>query len=68
MTTHNISPLATFDSAKHPFAEETGEWIVGKYQAIMLQEWSSSEQAVIPEDLAQHLLAGVSFSLFFLYF
>ena len=30
----------------------------------MLREWSSSEQAVIPEDLAQHLLVGVSHFVF----
>ena len=58
---HNLAGLATFDEDKLPEIHELGEGIVWKFQQIMLCEWKQEKMAVIPDDLAQKLLVGVSF-------
>ena len=62
MVIHDVAALATFDIKKLPPIKETGAQIISEYQAIMQQKWSASKRAVIPEDQAQCLLVGVSFS------
>ena len=43
-----------------PEIQELGAKIVREFQTIMLREWKQEKLAVIPEDLAQKLLVGVS--------
>ena len=57
----DLSKLADLDMSKLPKTEEAGERCVRRIQEFLLNEMSSAECGVLPEDKLQRLMVGVSF-------
>ena len=51
--------MAALDMGKLPKVEESGERCIRKIQEFIINELSSSEAAVLPEDKLQRLVVGV---------
>ena len=51
--------MAALDMGKLPKVEESGERCIRKIQEFIINELSSSEAAVLPEDKLQQLVVGV---------
>ena len=51
--------MADLDMGKLPKVEESGERCVRRIQEFIINELSSSEAAVLPEDKLQQLVVGV---------
>ena len=51
--------MAALDMGKLPKVEESGERCIRKIQEFIINELSSSEAAVLPEDKLQWLIVGV---------
>ena len=56
----DLSKMANLDMAKLPKVEEYGKRCVRRIQEFIINELSSSEAAVLPEDKLQQLVVGVS--------
>ena len=56
----NLSKMADLDMGKLPKVEESGERCMRRIQEFIINELSSSEAAVLPEDKLQRLVVGVS--------
>ena len=52
--------MADLDMKKLPKVEESGEWCVRRIQEFIINELSSDQAAVLPEDKLQCLVVGVS--------
>ena len=55
----DLSKMATLDMGKLPKVEESGERCIRRIQEFIINELSSSEAAVLPEDKLQRLVVGV---------
>ena len=55
----DLSKMAALDMGKLPKVEESGERCIRKIQEFIINELSSSEAAVLPEDKLQRLIVGV---------
>ena len=55
----DLSKMAALDMGKLPKVEESGERCIRKIQEFIINELSSSEAAVLPEDKLQRLVVGV---------
>ena len=51
--------MAALDMGKLPKVEESGERCIRRIQEFIINELSSSEAAVLPEDKLQRLVVGV---------
>ena len=60
--------MADLDMGKLPKVEESGERCVRRIQEFIINELSSLEAAVLPEDKLQQLVVGVSGVFFVLFF
>ena len=56
----DLNKMANLDMGKLPKVEESGERCVRRIQEFIINELSSSEAAVLPEDKLQRLVVGVS--------
>ena len=59
----DLSKIADLDMGKLPKVEESGDRCNRRIQEFIINELSSDQAAVLPEDKLQHLLVGVSFML-----
>ena len=57
---HNLLSLAAKDLGIMPDTEETGSNLLVQHQKLMLERFEHKEMAVLPEDVIQCLLLGVS--------
>ena len=57
---HNLLSLAAKDLAITPSPEEMGASLLVQHQKLMLEHFGHKEMAILPEDIIQHLLLGVS--------
>ena len=55
----DLSKMAALDMGKLPKVEESGERCIRKIQEFIINELSSSEAAVLPEDKLQWLVVWV---------
>ena len=62
----DLSKMAALDMGKLPKVEESGERCIRRIQEFIINELSSSEAAVLPEDKLQRLVVGVCNSYSFL--
>ena len=62
----DLSKMAALDMGKLPKVEESGERCIQRIQEFIINELSSSEAAVLPEDKLQQLVVGVCYSYSFL--
>ena len=60
----DLSKMADLDMGKLPKVEESGDRCIRRIQAFIINELSSDQAAVLPEDKLQRLLVGVSFVSF----
>ena len=51
--------MADFDMKKLPKVEESGELCIHRIQEFIINELSSDQAAVLPEDKLQHLVVRV---------
>ena len=58
--------MADLDMSKLPKVEDSGERCVRRIQEFIINELSSDQAAVLPEDKLQRLVVGVSFTYFLL--
>ena len=56
----DLSKMADLDMGKLPKVEESGKRCMRRIQEFIINELSSSEAAVLPEDKLQRLVVGVS--------
>ena len=56
--------MADLDMEKLPEVEESGDRCIRRIQEFIINELSSDQAAVLPEDKLQRLLVGVSFVSF----
>ena len=61
---HNLLSLAAKDLIITPDPKETGSSLLVQHQKLMLEHFGHKETAVLPEDVIQRFLLGVSTSLF----
>ena len=59
---HNLLSLAAKDLVITPDPEETGSSLLVQHQKLILEHFGHKETAVLPEDVIQRLLLGVSAS------
>ena len=59
----DLSKLADLDMSKLPKTEESGDRCIRRIQEFLINEMSSAECGVLPEDKLQRLMVGVSFYL-----
>ena len=65
----DLHKLADFDAAKLPKMEKSGERLLRDVKEWTLQELTSKECTVLPEDKLQRIMVGVmTFSLLFFLF
>ena len=55
----DLSKIAGMDLSKLPGVEQSGERCIRNIQEWLLNEVSSSETAILPEDKLQRILVGV---------
>ena len=55
----DLSKMAALDMGKLPKVEESGKTCIRKIQEFIINELSSSEATVLPEDKLQQLVVGV---------
>ena len=56
----DLSKLADLDMKKLPHPEESGDRCIHRIQEFLINEMSSTECGVLPEDKLQRLVVGVS--------
>ena len=61
----NLSKLADLDMKKLPHPEESSDHCICCIQEFLINEMSSAECGILPEDKLQRLVVGVSTSGFF---
>ena len=61
----DLSKLADLDMNKLPHPEESGDRCIRRIQEFLINEMSSTECGVLPEDKLQRLVVGVSTLSFF---
>ena len=61
----DLSKLADLDMTKLPHPEESGDRCICRVQEFLVNEMSSAECGVLPEDKLQRLMVGVSTLSFF---
>ena len=61
----DLSKLADLDMSKLPHPEESGDHCIRRIQEFLINEMSSAECGVLPEDKLQRLVVGVSTLSFF---
>ena len=61
----DLSKLADLDMNKLPHPEESGDRCIRRIQEFLINEMSSAECGVLPEDKLQRLVVGVSTLSFF---
>ena len=61
----DLSKLADLDMKKLPHPEESGDRCIRHIQEFLINEMSSTECGVLPEDKLQQLVVGVSTLSFF---
>ena len=60
----DLSKMANLDMSKLPKVEDSGERCVRRIQEFIINELSSDQAAVLPEDKLQRLVVGVSYIFF----
>ena len=61
----DLSKLADLDMAKPPHPEESGDHCIRRIKEFLINEMSSTECGILPEDKLQRLVVGVSTLSFF---
>ena len=60
----DLSKMADLDMKKLPKVEESGERCIRRIQEFIINELSSDQAAVLPEDKLQRLVVGVSLFIY----
>ena len=60
----DLSKMADLDMKKLPKVEESGEQCICRIQEFIINELSSDQAAVLPEDKLQRLVVGVSLFIY----